>query len=245
MFEEGGPTFGELVRQALRSTRDGYDLLAPKFDKTPFRTPDDIVEKTLSLAPPSFDAALDLCCGTGVGLAALRPRTKSRLVGLDFSPGMIAEAKRHLGLLGPFGDRTAEASSPAIELVEADVFSMSFDKCFDVITCFGAFGHILPEAEPMFVDLVRRALVPGGSFLFVTADKPPVYDLRALVARGFNAAMRARNAFLSPPFIMYYLTFLLPDVERLLRWKGFEVELHRGLFAGPFERLVAVRAKRP
>ncbi len=243
MFDEGGPTFVELVKQALSSTRDGYDALAPKFDRTPFRTPDVVIDGSLALVPDPVRASLDLCCGTGAGLLALEKRTRERVVGLDFSPGMLEEAKRRLGLTTTFGPASPKAS-PSIELVEKDVFSMDFDKEFDLVTCFGAFGHILPEAEPRFVDLVRRALVPGGRFVFVTADRPALHDPRALVARGFNALMRARNAFVSPPFIMYYLTFLLPDVERLLRWKGFEVDLHRGVFEGPFARAVVVSARR-
>jgi hypothetical protein len=57
--------------------------------------------------------------------------------------------------------------------------------------------------------------------------------------------MTVRNAVVSPPFIMYYLTFLLPEVERKLRWAGFEVTKHEGLFEGPFARVVVVTAKRP
>jgi hypothetical protein len=40
MFHPQGPTFFELARQALSSTERGYDLLAEKFDYTPFRTDD-------------------------------------------------------------------------------------------------------------------------------------------------------------------------------------------------------------
>ena len=46
MFHPDGPTFWELARQALSSTTRGYDLLAPKFDVTPFRTPDVILRKS-------------------------------------------------------------------------------------------------------------------------------------------------------------------------------------------------------
>ena len=244
MFDKDGPTLLELAKQALSSTRDGYDLLAPKFDKTPFRTPDVIIEKTFETLGEPVGSALDVCCGTGAAMLHLRPLCKERLVGIDFSPKMIEEAKKHLGLLGPFGDQTAEAHNPRIELVEKDVFSMDFDKEFDVVTSFGAFGHILPEAEPRFVDLVRKALVPGGRFIFVTAEKPPPYLPKVLMARGFNAVMRARNAIVSPPFIMYYLTFLLPDIERLLRWKGFEVTKKEGAFDKPFDRAVIVSARR-
>ena len=65
MFDKDGPTLLELAKQALSSTRDGYDLLAPKFDKTPFRTPDVIIEKTFETLGEPVGSALDVCCGTG------------------------------------------------------------------------------------------------------------------------------------------------------------------------------------
>ncbi len=44
--------------------------------------------------------------------------------------------------------------------------------------------------------------------------------------------MRVRNFLISPPFIMYYLTFLLPEVETLLRQHGFAVEVREMGFKG-------------
>ena len=243
MFDKDGPTFFELLDQALKSTKDGYELLAPKFDKTPFRTPDDVVKRAVETIGDPIDSALDLCTGTGVGLVALRPMTKKRLVGIDFSPAMLTQAKAALGI-EPRGLVPPPEGGPKIELLEKDVFAMDFDKQFDVATCFGALGHIPEADEAKFLGLVRKALVPGGRFVFVTADRPKAYDPRALVARGFNLAMRVRNALISPPFVMYYLTFVLPDIERKLRWTGFDVTLHRDVFEGPFKPLVVVVARR-
>src|SRR5215471_9734038 len=48
MFHGPGPTFFELARQVLSSTEKGYDLLAPKFDLTSFRTPDRLIESALA-----------------------------------------------------------------------------------------------------------------------------------------------------------------------------------------------------
>src|SRR2546430_8673021 len=45
VFHPKGPTLRELAVQALSSTERGYDLLAPKFDCTPFRTPDAILRR--------------------------------------------------------------------------------------------------------------------------------------------------------------------------------------------------------
>ncbi|MFO0613923.1 MAG: class I SAM-dependent methyltransferase [Polyangiaceae bacterium] len=239
MFGKGGPSFFELMKQALSSTEEGYDLLAPKFDKTPFRTPDELVEKAVEHIDPKVDAALDLCCGTGVGLVKLRPRVASRLVGVDFSKGMLDEARHELQL-----DGLVTNADPRVELVESDVFHLRYDGEFDVVTCFGAFGHILEADEVRFLEIVRRALRPGGEFVFVTAPKPPFYAPKAVVAHAFNAAMRVRNAVIKPPFIMYYLTFLLPEIERRLRWSGFSVATKPAELPSPFHHAVVVRAKR-
>ena len=48
MFHPQGPTLRELAVQALSSVPRGYDLLAPKFDYTPFRTPDPVLRRRLA-----------------------------------------------------------------------------------------------------------------------------------------------------------------------------------------------------
>lgn len=233
MFDKNGPTFRELMAQALSSTEQGYDMLAPKFDLTPFRTPDDVVVATLRDLD-DVDDALDLFCGTGAGLSALKRITRRRLVGVDFSQGMLDVAKAHVG-----------ATKAKLELVKKDVFDYDERGAFDLVTCFGAFGHILEESEPRFVGLVRQLLRPGGRFVFVTARKPGVLSRQFLLGRAFNAVMQARNALFDPPFIMYYLTFLLPNAERLLRWYGFDVRIDEGVFPAPWGQLVRVVATRP
>src|SRR3954469_25903641 len=95
MFGKDGPTLVELLHQALCSTERGYDLLAPKFDATPFRTPDEILVPVIDAIGP-VDAALDLCCGTEAAMRLLQPNCRVRLAGIDFSQGMLAEAEKRL-----------------------------------------------------------------------------------------------------------------------------------------------------
>jgi ubiquinone/menaquinone biosynthesis C-methylase UbiE len=235
MFHPNGPTFLELAEQALSSTERGYDLLAPKFDYTPFRTPDwflELVRSHLEHLGP-FALGLDLCCGTGAGLEILRPLCRQRLVGIDFSSGMLRVCREKL--------KTAPGSA-GVELVRGNVLSLPFAATFDVAVCFGAFGHILPRDEPRFVSEIARILMPGGRFVFITSYPPPRWSRRAILSRLFNAAMRVRNAVVAPPFIMYYLTFLLPEIEGLLRRCGLAVEV-RDVGAGkPWEDLRLVVA---
>lgn len=233
MFARGGPTFLELMKQALSSTDRGYDLLAPKFDLTPFRTPDpplDAARDALG-APGSIDRALDLCCGTGAGLRAVRPLCREQVVGLDRSQGMLEEARRRSG---PEGAQ--------VSLVRGDALAPPLRGSFDLVVSFGAFGHILEEDEPRLVASVHALLRPGGRFAFYTSRPPRLTNPGLWIARGFNAAMRVRNALLQPQFIMYYLTFLLPRATALLEAQGFKVEARVGVAPEPFQALTFVVA---
>lgn len=237
MFDREGPTFWELMKQALSSTEHGYDLLAPKFDHTPFRTPDELLKVVPRFigGPGSIERAVDVCCGTGAAMRFLRPLCKEMVIGVDMSRGMMEEARRRLA---------DSEGSARVEFVRADALDLPFEEQFDVATCFGAFGHILEDDEPHFVVSIARVLRPGGRFVFVTGELPPVTSPALWVARGFNAAMRVRNAVIKPEFVMYYLTFLLPRAKRLLESQGFTVEVHEGLFEPPFARMKLVVATR-
>jgi SAM-dependent methyltransferase len=228
LFHPRGPTFWELARQALSSTERGYDLLAPKFDVTPFRTPEEILQAIaayLRVDPPR--RALDLCCGTGAVLEVLRPLSKELAVGLDFSRGMLRVARR-----------TGAA------LVRADALAPPFEEAFDLVTCFSALGHFLPSEHERLVRGVRRCLRPGGRFLFATGEMPNARSGGYWLSRAFNAAMHVRNALWRPPFIMYYLTFHLPGAKALLEREGFAVKVAEGLFAEPFGRYRLVEARK-
>jgi SAM-dependent methyltransferase len=230
MFHPCGPTFRELVQQALSSTERGYDLLAPKFAYTPFRTPDEIIAVAMSCLDRagSLATALDMCCGTGAAIQYLRPLCHDRVVGLDFSQGMLDVARRYTA--GAPGDA-------AIELVRGNILHMPFRAAFDVAVCFGALGHILPAEQSLFVAQVAKVLKPGGRFIFVTAPMPSLWSTRYWFARGFNTMLHLRNTVLSPPFIMYYLTFLLSEAVALLIQHGFSIHVHHGMFAGRFRHL--------
>jgi ubiquinone/menaquinone biosynthesis C-methylase UbiE len=169
-------------------------------------------------------------------MSMLRPLCRQRVVGLDFSRGMLEVCRQ----------RTAAASGEAaLELVRGEALAMPFGPEFDLAVCFGAFGHILARDEPRFVREVARVLKPGGRFVFVTSYRPPCWSLSYWVSKLFNGAMHLRNWLIAPPFIMYYLTFLLPGVERLLREAGFQVELRDLGIPWPWSIYRLVIATRP
>lgn len=236
VFHPFGPTLRELAEQAWSSTRRGYDLLAPKFDYTPFRTPDAVLAPAARFIASRGEArdAIDVCCGTGAAMRVLRPVCRDAVTGLDFSDGMLAEAARRM--------RDAPGTA-AVRFVRGDALALPLAaESFDLATCFGALGHIPRDEEPAFVREVHRILRPGGRFVFATSTMPSILSPGRWIARGFNAAMHVRNAVKSPPFVMFYLTFLMPEIGRTLEDAGFAVKAEAGLFPPPFGRLLLVTA---
>ncbi len=234
MFHPKGPSLFELARQWLAATERGYDLLAPKFDYTPFRTPDSIlstVAKRLQQYAP-ISSLLDVCCGTGAAMQWLGPLCCHRIVGIDMSAGMLE-----------FAWSNTSPAHAQIELVRGNALDIPFGPIFGLAVCFGAFGHILPQDEPRLICQIAGALKPGGRFVFVTSGMPPKSSKVYWFSRAFNAVMHLRNWVVKPPFVMYYLTFLLPKVKSLLEADGFTVEVLQP-FDKPLERLRLVIATR-
>ncbi|PCG84654.1 SAM-dependent methyltransferase [Streptomyces sp. WZ.A104] len=232
MFTKHGPTVRELAVQALSSTERGYDLLAPKFDETPYRTPDRVLDAvTRALRPLGpFDTGLDVCCGTGAGVGVLRRVCRERVTGVDFSAGMLAEARaafpdRAAYPAGGEGPAVAGGGGPSVHWVRADARALPFAPAFDVALSFGAFGHFLPEERFGLFAEVYGSLRPGGQFVFPLGAPPPVGSRAYWSLFGFDAAMRLRNALWRPKFIMYYRTFRLGDVLEDLTQAGFVVRL--------------------
>ncbi|MET9444273.1 class I SAM-dependent methyltransferase [Streptomyces sp. NPDC006610] len=218
MFSPEGPSVRELAVQALSSVQRGYDLLAPKFDHTPFRTPDtvlDAVAAALGRTGP-FDSGLDLCCGTGAGLDVLARVCRRRVTGVDFSEGMLAVAR----------ERPPSAGGPEVSWVRADARALPFSASFDLVVSFGAFGHFLPRELPGLFAGVRAVLRPGGCFAFPVAAPPRTFSRGYWTLLGFDAVMRVRNAVWRPPFVMYYRALRFDVMVRELERAGFDVRLH-------------------
>lgn len=210
MFSPQGPSLRELAVQALSSVERGYDLLAPKFDHTPFRTPDVILDAAADVLRPlgPFGRGLDVCCGTGAGLRVLGPLCEERVTGVDFSAGMLAQARE---------------AHPDADWVRADARELPFAEEFDLAVTFGALGHVLPEERPAVFAGVHRALRPGGLFAFPIGAPPPIGSLQYWALLGFDAVMRVRNAVWRPPFVTYYRTCPLGAVRDDLTAAGFTV----------------------
>ncbi len=127
--------------------------------------------------------ALDLGCGTGRYFAALT--NVDRLVGLDASASMLAEAAHPLD--------AGRISARRIELVEGDALTFEFAAgSFDLVYSIG----VLAEHTPFDARIVANAsrwLRPGGRFAFTT-----VHPESASIPRTRSRAMGRAVAPFAP-----------------------------------------------
>jgi demethylmenaquinone methyltransferase/2-methoxy-6-polyprenyl-1,4-benzoquinol methylase len=113
------------------------------------------------------EKSLDLCCGTGDIAFALN-RAGAEVVGLDFSPPMLAVAR----------ERASRAGS-AVQFVAGDALNIPFgDEQFDIVT-IGYGLRNLASWERGLEEMARVAR-PGGRLLALDFGKPEFWLWRRL-----------------------------------------------------------------
>jgi SAM-dependent methyltransferase len=152
----------------------------------------------------SAGRVLDAGCGTGSGTARLAEHAHAA-VGVDVSPGAIADARQRHG---------DEAS-----FVEGDMRSLPFEAGeFDFVVCFEAFAHVA-ETE-LVLDELRRVLRPGGTLLVSSPNRGayptgnPLH-LAELTADELEQALAARFANVATHRQQTYFASLLGTAATL------------------------------
>lgn len=133
------------------SVRQGYDLWAESYDRTP--NPVVLMDARHSarvLSPEAGELILDAGCGTGRNMEGLLG-AGARVVGIDFSAGMLEVARR---------------TRPEASLAVADLQALLpfVDACFDAALC-ALVGEHLADLLLTLSEL-RRVLKPGGRLVF-------------------------------------------------------------------------------
>ncbi|MCF2434267.1 SAM-dependent methyltransferase [Streptomyces thinghirensis] len=217
MFSPEGPTLRELAVQVLSSVERGYDLLAPKFEHTLYRTPDRVLDAVASA--PGADGAVRrrtrpvLRYRRGSGRTG--PVCRERVTGVDFSAGHAggrAGARRARGAGGLLRGRGRPAPCRSVPSSTSWSVSVRSDTSRPV-NCRACSPRCAPYCARAAASPPRGRAAP---------PRLPRY----WTLLGFDAVMRARNAPWRPPFVMYYRTFRLGDVGRELARAGFRTDLH-------------------
>lgn len=146
-------------------------------DLYPHRNEQEAVEDVNSILslidPPRNAPLLDLGCGAGRHLVALRQAGFGRLTGLDLSESLLETARR----------RFVEAGWKDIELLRCDMRALPFRDTFEtILSLFTSFGYFRDEADDArVVRGALDALRPGGCFLLDTLAREAT--IRTLVPR--------------------------------------------------------------
>jgi len=178
-----------------------YD--APLVQRITYRPPQDAV--LAELRRVDSRAVLDMGCGTGLLTARIRDvQRPARIVGCDFSRGMLGEAARR---------------DPDLAWVRGNALQLPFaDGRFDAVVSTEAF-HWFPDPERALGEFFR-VLVPGGR-LMIAFVNPPVEWL--------SAAARLASRLAGEPARWPTRARLRAQ----LRAAGFRIELQRAVFRLP------------
>jgi demethylmenaquinone methyltransferase / 2-methoxy-6-polyprenyl-1,4-benzoquinol methylase len=147
---------GQLTPDAVRRM---FDRIAPVYDAMN-RTMTAGLDRrwrrlTAEAAVRPGDDVLDACCGTG-DLAIAASRAGGNVTGLDFSPAMLARARR---------------KAPGLEWIEGDLLALPFaDASFDSATV--GFGVRNVEDLGGAIEELRRVLRPGGRLGVLEITRP-------------------------------------------------------------------------
>jgi len=153
-------------QEAAAWVRDMFGRVAPRYDLLnhllSFNIDKHWRNRTVRRLQPVLDRpeakVLDLCCGTGDLMLALRATAKARVLGSDFCHPMLTAAKQKAGAGSPF--------------FEADALQLPIpDLSVDAITVAFGFRN-LANYEAGFLEL-KRVLRPGGVAAILEFSQPP------------------------------------------------------------------------
>ena len=149
--------------------RDYLSLYPHRNDEEAAR---DISDLLKLINPPRDGRLLDLCCGAGRHLIALRCEGFTRLAGLDLSEDLLAEARVRLDAAG-MND---------VHLIKADMREIPGTEQYStIISLFTSFGYFadIREDERVLAS-AYRALASNGTFVLDTLNREHV--LASLIA---------------------------------------------------------------
>ncbi|HZP39076.1 MAG TPA: methyltransferase domain-containing protein [Methylomirabilota bacterium] len=149
-------------REWFRDFFDAAYVAQLREETPPTQTRREVEFVLKALALPRGARILDVPCGYGRHAAVLA-RRGFRVVGVDLSRAMIAEARRRF------------REGPRLTFVRRDVRRLAFRAEFDaVVNLYTSFGYFTAAENRATLRRLARALRPGGRLLIDHRD--PAYD---------------------------------------------------------------------
>ena len=149
-----------LTAASTDELREVYDGWADRYDRElledwGYTSPQRAVQLLLEAMGTPELAVLDAGCGTGLVGVLLKEAELSSLTGIDYSPGMLAEAEK-------------KGVYDALHTMDMNLPLTLPSDSFDAVTCIGTFTstHVKPEA----VKELARVTRSGGVLVFTVRD---------------------------------------------------------------------------
>ncbi len=134
-----------MLKETFDTVSEGYDNKALRF----FPASADHMAALLGLR--GSEQVLDVACGTGhASLAVARLLPRGRVTAVDFSPGMLEQARR----------KAVSLNIRNIEFIERDMENLGFENRFDVAVC--AFGIFFVMDMERQLAHIASTVKPGG-----------------------------------------------------------------------------------
>jgi|SRR3989344_1313596 len=226
----------EEARKIADGTRKTYDTAADEFSASRAKFWDELA--FLAKHIKTGDRVLDIGCGNGRFFPLVTERG-ARYTGVDYSGGLIREAKR----LHPEG-----------EFIVGDATALLFpDESFDIAYSFAVIHHIPgDELRALFVREARRVLRPNGTLVLTTWDLWSPRHIGTLLANVAKNLLRFAPTNIKDIFLplgkdhtlRYIHAFTRQELSALLAKNGFTVVNIEIIPHGKKESNIVVVAKR-
>lgn len=182
--------------------RDGFSFLADVEDKHFwFRSRNILIGWLISTYAPTAERAIEIGCGTGYVLHAIRQALPNSTVAASelHTVGLLTARQRH---------------GADVELFQMDARRSGLREAVDLVGAFDVLEHI-PEDEEVLADIARMlrpggvliATVPQHPWMWSTADDLALHQRR--YRRGELAA-KARKAGLESVYESSFVTLAFP-----------------------------------
>jgi hypothetical protein len=200
--------------------KNHYDSISKQFDGSPLKqvgktvNGQEIPEPQVKLIVENIanilrlsaeDSVIDLCCGNGLVTRQLAPLVK-KVVGVDFSFGLIDAAKKYNG-------------SPNIEYVNSDVLSLDPEYFLGLkkIVMYEALQYF---SEEQLTKLLDESSSLGLGSLVLFASIPNMEKLRTYYDTEEKYAFYLRSEREGKPHIGRWWS--MEEMERLVCTRGFK-----------------------
>ena len=211
----------QYVHSVFESIAGKYDMMNDLLSFRQHKRWRRFTMKKMNMKPG--DTAIDLCCGTcDWSISMARASGTGRIVGLDFSPGMLGVGQQKVDKEGLDGQ---------IKLVQGNAMSLPFeDNSFDYATI--GFGLRNVPDYVQVLNEMKRVVKPGGKVVCLELSKPTWQPFKGLYYFYFQQLLPLMGKLVAKRYEQYKW---LPESLKMFPGREELADLFRGIGLGSVE----------